>query len=44
VFEPLLYGPVSLEGWLTWLLNDHGRLTSFLPLAEPGLEVRTGTS
>ncbi len=41
VYEPLLYGPVSLEGWLIWLSNDHGRLTSYLPLAGP--EVVTGT-
>lgn len=34
VYEPLLYGPISLEGWLVWLNADHGRLTSYLPLVE----------
>lgn len=43
VFEPLLYGPVSLGGWLVWLSGDDGRLTSFLPLVEVP-ELMTGTS
>ncbi len=43
VYDPLLSGRVSLEGWLKWLAGADGRLTSFLPLVDVP-EVMTGTS
>ncbi len=35
VYDPLLRGPVSLEGWLIWLKRHDGRVTSYMPILEP---------